>query len=106
MKLTRRALPLTLTGLGAWAQEPVRPRPGEDPRATETLPDGRLKSETVLKADHESNLKDLDEIDRLVALVREDLKKNEQHVLSMTNLKSLEEIEKTAKRVHSRMRRM
>lgn len=104
--MTRRTLPLTLTGLAAWAQDLPRQRPGDDPRAHETLPDGRLKSEQLLKADHEANLKDLEAIDRLVADVRDDLTKNDRHVLSMASLKRLEEIEKTAKRIHNRMRRI
>ncbi len=103
--MTRRTLPLTLTGLAAWAQETVRPRLGDDRRVPETYPDGRLKNEVVLKADHEANLKDLAEIERLVKLVREDLEKNDRHVLSLGSLKHLQTIERTAKRIHSRMRR-
>lgn len=103
--MTRRTLPLTLTGLAAWAQETQRPRLGEDKRTEETYPDGRLKSEALLKADLEANLKDLAEIDRLVESIRKNLEKNDRHVLSLANLKSLEAIERTAKRIHSRMRR-
>ena len=101
--MTRRDLPLALTALGAVAAQPPSPPPEE--KQDEKMPDGRLKSELLLKADHESNLKDLDEINRLTDAIRKDLEKNDRHVLSMVSLKNLEEIEKLAKRIHSRMRR-
>ena len=104
--MNRRTLPLALIGLGLCAQDAQRPLPTEEKREETTLPDGRLKSEAILKSDHEANLKDLDEIDRLVEAIRKDLKKNDRHGLSMSNLKNLEEIEKVARRVNGRMRRL
>ena len=101
--MTRRHLPLALTGLGTLAAQP--PLPTDEKKGEETLPNGRLKNEAILKQDHEANLKDLDEINCLVDLIRKDLEKNGQHVLSMTNLKNLEEIEKISRRISGRMRR-
>lgn len=69
------------------------------------MPDGRLQSEALLKADHESNLKDLDQMKKLMDAVRADLDKNDRHVLSIQSLKNLEEIEKLSKKIRDRMRR-
>jgi hypothetical protein len=69
------------------------------------MPDGRLQSEALLKADHESNLKDLDQMKKLMDAVRADLEKNDRHVLSIQSLKHLEEIEKLSRKIRDRMRR-
>jgi hypothetical protein len=37
--------------------------------------------------------------------LKEELEKNDRHVLSLTSLKKTEEIEKLAKRIRSRLRR-
>jgi hypothetical protein len=103
--MTRRKLPLALAGLGLFGAQPPM-RPSEVPPEDDRLPDGRSKSGAILKRDYESNLKDLDEIQRLSDLVKKDLKRNEGHVLSLSNLKNLEEIEKIAKRIRGRMRRL
>ena len=103
--MTRRKLPLALAGMGLFGAQPPE-RPMEVPPNTDRLPDGRSKSDAILKQDYESNLKDLDEIHRLSDLVKGDLEKNTRHVLSVTNMKNVEEIEKIAKRILSRMRRL
>lgn len=69
------------------------------------MPDGRLQSEALLKADHEANLKDLDQMKKLMDTVRADLDKNDRHVLSIQSLKNLEELEKLSKKIRDRMRR-
>jgi hypothetical protein len=87
----------------AWAQDPVR-SPRSQPEE-KRLPDGKLQSEEILKADHQANLKDLESMQRAISSVLEDLKKNDRHVLSIQSLRQLEEIEKTARRVRGRMQR-
>ncbi len=77
----------------------------QDPNEPKRLPGGKSQSEEILKADHESNLKDLAEIQKLAAGIEEDLKKNDRHVLSLKSLKDLEAIEKMARRVRGRMKR-
>ena len=84
---------------GAQRQNP----PGEDEERR--LPNGKLQSEELLKRDHAANLKDMEQMRKLIDAVEEDVKKNDRHVLSMKALKDLEEIEKLSRRVRSRMKR-
>lgn len=69
------------------------------------LPDGRLWSEAVIKANHEANLKDLERMRNILDSVREELEKTKGHVLPIKALKDLEELEKLSRRVRGRMRR-
>lgn len=87
----------------AAAQEPSLP--AEHREEAKRLPNGRLQSDEILKADHESNLKDLAEIRRLTDNIEAELKKNDRHVLSLKNVRDLEQIEKLARRVRGRMQR-
>ncbi|MBI5085304.1 MAG: hypothetical protein HZB13_11985 [Acidobacteria bacterium] len=86
-------------------------RPFPDPPASpdapdsKRLPNGRIQSEEILKADHAENLKDLALVRKLLDAVEADLKKYDRHVLSVKSLKDLEEIEKISRRVRGRMRR-
>ena len=68
-------------------------------------PDGRNRTEMILKAEHESSLKDANEIRKLIDEVKIDMEKNDRHVLSVGTLKKLEEIEKLSKRIRGRMKR-
>lgn len=86
------------------AQPPDTRRPS-DPENDRRLPNGKLQSEEILKADYDENLKDLDKIRKLIEGVEADLRKNDRHVLSLKALKELEEIEKVSRRVRARMRR-
>ncbi|MCX6593091.1 MAG: hypothetical protein NTZ56_16360 [Acidobacteria bacterium] len=69
------------------------------------MPDGRLQSEVILEAEHAQTLKDIEDIKKLLSEVEESLEKNNRHVLSLPALKKLEEIEKRARRIRSRMTR-
>lgn len=93
--------PLLLSAALAAQEFPAPPRDTEPKR----LPNGRLQSEQILKADYEANLKDLDRMKKLVDGIGEVLKKNDRHVLSIKALKDLDEIERIARRVRGRMRR-
>lgn len=68
-------------------------------------PDGRNRTELILKADHEASLKDIDAMKKLVEEVKIDMEKNDRHVLSVATLKKLEDIEKLSKKVRGRMKR-
>lgn len=70
------------------------------------LPNGRLQRDVILKADHEKNLEDAAEMSRLADEVKLDLEKNTQYVFSIEDVKKLQEIEKLAKRIRSRMKRL
>jgi hypothetical protein len=87
----------------AAGQVPPSPNPN-DPQVLRT-PDGRNRTEMILKADHEQSLKDLDQIRKLVDDVKIEMEKNDRHVLSVGAIKKLDEIEKLTKRVRSRMKR-
>lgn len=69
------------------------------------LPNGRLWSEAVLKANYEANLKDLERMRKILDSVREELEKSKGHVLSIKALKDLEQLERLSRRVRDRMRR-
>ncbi len=87
----------------AAAQRPFPSGPGQEEPGK--LPDGRLRSEAILKEDHRKNLQDLEQIRTLAGAIEDDLKKNDRHVLSIKALKDLEEIEKLSRRVRQRMKR-
>jgi hypothetical protein len=69
------------------------------------LPDGRNRTELILKADHEASLRDAEQMRKLIDEVKMDMEKNDRHVLSLGTLKKLDEIEKLSKRIRTRMKR-
>jgi hypothetical protein len=88
------ALPL----LG-WQLPPQFPGPEEPKR----MPDGRLQSEVILKAEHEKNLEELGKIDALLAGVARELTAGTPGRSNAQLSKDLEEVEKLARRVRNRM---
>jgi hypothetical protein len=74
-------------------------------RAEPRLPDGRSQKEEILKADHEKSLTDADQLMKLSEDLKIDLEKNDRHVLSVSTLKKLDEMEKLVKRIRGRMKR-
>jgi hypothetical protein len=69
------------------------------------LPNGRLQQDEILKADHEKSVKDAAQLIDLAESLKQDLEKDDAHVLSISSLKKTEEIEKIAKRIRSRLKR-
>lgn len=67
------------------------------------LPNGKSQQDEILKADHEKDLKDAAQLIELAEQLKQELEKNDRHVLSISSLKKTEEIEKLAKRIHSRL---
>lgn len=78
---------------------------GDADKHEKRLPDGRSQTEAMLKEDHKRNMADLQKMKDLIVEVEKELEKNDRHVLSMDNLRKLEELEKTSRRVRERMRR-
>jgi hypothetical protein len=72
-----------------------------DPR----LPNGKSQKEEILKADHEKSLEDASKLMQLTEELKIELEKNDRHVLSVSTLKKLDDIEKLSKRIRSRLRR-
>jgi hypothetical protein len=80
----------------------------QDPLAEESdprLPNGKSQKEEILRADHEKSLEDAAQLMQLSEELRLELEKNDRHVVSVSTLKKLEEIEKLSKRIRSRLRR-
>ena len=105
--MPRRTLYFLVFGAMLAAQLPPGTPEIPNPNAPNILrtPDGRNRTEMILKADHEASLKDLEGIRKLTEEVKAEMEKHDRHVLSVGNLKKLEEIEKLAKRVRGRMKR-
>jgi hypothetical protein len=96
------AVGLALTLVGQVPNGPQgRPREDEPLR----LPNGKLQSEEILKEDYKKNLKDTQDLIDLAESLKVSLEKNEQHVLSLADIKKTEDIEKLARRIRGRMRR-
>jgi hypothetical protein len=89
-----------ISSLGAPAQQLPPPEPLDN-----KLPNGKSQREEILKADHERSLKDAAELVKLSEDLKIELEKNERHVLSVASLKKLDDIEKIAKRIKSRLKR-
>ena len=78
--------------------------PNPPPREGEVkFPNGKSQQDEILKADHERDLKEVTQIMELAEELKKELEKNDRHVLSISSLKKTEEIEKLAKRIHSRL---
>lgn len=89
------------------AQDPLSPVPpplhGHEPE--KRLPNGKLQSDEILKAEYEKSLKDVHQLVELSQSLQTDMEKQTSQVLSVDNLKRLDEIDKIAKRIRGRMRR-
>jgi hypothetical protein len=102
MKRATLLLFLALTTLAAQVAPDTPPRREEEPAR---LPNGKLQSEEILKEDYHKNLKDAQDLIDLAQSLKSSMEKGQQHVLSISDLKKTEEIEKLAKRIRGRMRR-
>ncbi len=69
------------------------------------LPNGKSQKEEILKADHEKSVEDAAKLMSLTEELKVELEKNDRHVLSVSTLKKLDDIEKLTKRIRSRLRR-
>ena len=102
--MIRRALYLPVVCVCLLAQGPPPERPANGPEILRT-PDGRNRTEMILKADHEASLKDVEAMRKLIDDVKIDMEKNDRHVLSVATLKKLDDIEKLTKKIRGRMKR-
>ena len=94
------ALALTLMALSQTRHIPAPPEAAEQ---DQKLPNGKSQQEEILKADHEKDLKDAAQLIELSEQLKQELEKNDRHVLSISSLKKTEEIEKLAKRIRARL---
>lgn len=70
------------------------------------LPNGKSQRDAILKADYEQNLKDAQALAKRAKDFERELEKSDQYVFSLGLLKELDEIEKLARRIRGRMRRV
>jgi hypothetical protein len=69
------------------------------------LPDGKLQSDEMLKADHEKAVQDAKALVELAQSLQKDLdQQGAVQVLSLGDIHKTEEIEKLAKRIRARIR--
>ena len=94
------ALLLLIGIVGLWAQT-SRPDSPENVR----LPNGKVWSDEIARADREKNVADAQEIVRLTTELRDDIQSSEAFVLSVKTLKKIDEAEKRLKDLRNRMRR-
>ena len=94
-------LALSLTQLVAPQVRPPRQAPATE--GDVQFPNGKSQQDAILKADHEKDLKDAAQLIELAEQLKQELEKNDRHVLSISSLKKTEEIEKLAKRIRSRL---
>jgi hypothetical protein len=82
-------------------QPPPHPPEETDPVR---LPNGKLQSDEILKAEYQKSLDDARELAKLADELKADLEKSDRNVLSLAMLKKTEDIEKLAHRIHGRMK--
>jgi hypothetical protein len=88
------------------AQHPVQQPSGPEKSADVRLPNGKLQQDEILKADHEKSVQDAAQLIELAEGLKRELEKDETHVLSISSIKKTEDIEKIAKRIRSRIKRL
>ncbi len=85
--------------------EPPVNAPPDDKPPLVRLPNGRTQRDAILKADHAHNIEDVGEIIRVAEDLKTNLEKNTEYVLSVQDMKKLDDIEKLTRRIRSRMKR-
>lgn len=93
-----------LASLLSFAQFPSPPSHPEEPPEVR-LPNGHAQKNEMLKADHAKNVDDARVLAKLSEELKTDLEKNTEYVFSIAALKKVEEIEKTARRIRTRLKR-
>ena len=83
------------------SQQPQAPKETEDVR----LPSGKLQKEAILKADYEKSMEDAAALVKAAEDLKMDMEKNGEHVFSVATLKQLDNIDKLAKRIRTRLKR-
>lgn len=104
----RYLIALLLAVAAAPGQFPNSPRsspPRIEERQDIRLPDGKLQSEAIIKAQHEKSLEEVQEMKKLILDFTDEFEKSDRHVVSVQTVRKLEEIEKRAKRIRTRLTR-
>ncbi len=94
-----------LLGFATGARQQIPQHPAQQQEDTR-LPDGRLQKDEILKAEYEKNLQDARDLAKLSEDLKAQLEKDGRWVVSVDAIKKTQEIEKLAKRMRSRMKRL
>ena len=98
------ALSLMLVLAGQPPQVPS-PSPPARTEPEDRLPNGKSQKEAILKEDYRKSLEDSRELVRLAEELQAELEKNDRYVVSVSELRKTEDIEKLAKRIRGRLKR-
>ncbi len=85
----------------AQSQPAINPPSHEDMR----LPNGKSQRDAILKADYEKSLEDSRDLVKLAEDLKTELEKNDYMVVSVSEIRKTEEIEKLAHRIRGRLKR-
>ena len=110
--MKRLFLPITVLLMAGLLLAPsVSPQTGshhaqqqEDDSDNSRLPNGKLRQDEILKEEHEKSIKDAAQLVELAESLKEEIEKDDAHILSISSLKKTEEIEKIARRIRSRIK--
>ena len=97
------SLALTVT---AQQGPPERSLPPPETPEDVRLPNGKLQREEILKTDYQKTLEDARALSKLADELKVDLEKSDYNVLSVGTLKKTDDINRLAKRIHDRLRRV
>jgi hypothetical protein len=86
-----------------YAQRP--PRELRDADSEAALPPSKSQMEALLKEERKRSIQEAAQLIELAESLKQELEKDDRHVLSLTSLRKTEEIEKLAKRIHGRLKR-
>ena len=99
------AAALAVAATQVFSQEQPMPPPLRFPDEIpdRRLPNGKSQRDEILKAEHEQNLKDADQLIEMARDLREQIEKDDTFVLSISTLKKTDEIEKLVKKIRARL---
>ncbi len=98
---------LLLASFSALPQNPdLMPPPHPEMETRDRkLPNGKSQNDEILKAEYAKSLQDAQRLVELSESLQADMGKESPHVLSLSDIKKTEEIEKIARRIRGRIRR-
>jgi hypothetical protein len=80
--------------------------PRSEESTTRRLPNGKSQDMAILKDDFEKSKKDIAEIIELARGLEEEIEKTQGYVVDLRSIEKTEEIEKLAKRIRGRLKRV
>jgi len=95
-------LMMMFTTAGQEPQPPMR-EPRNEP--IDRLPNGKSQKEAIAKEDYQKSLEDARELVKTSEALLADLEKNDRYVISVSELRRTDEIERLAKRIRGRLKR-